>query len=114
VVVVEEVEKAADLHLAEARHVRQLPSRYNVNGVLGKESQISTHVWDGSRSEVQERTITRHETHCPCYGLAINVEVRDYPGLGKVIKVTKRDVGTRHGCEWKSSCRVVALRAISR
>lgn len=105
--VVEEISQSGgqSLFAAEARHMRLLPSNYNVGNVLEQPESSFNHGEWYRRSQEHDRVVSLHETSCPCCGLALNIETRIYPRLGRIIEVSQVDPKTQ---EWIT----VAMRVI--
>src|SRR5579859_7965179 len=81
---------AKPLSEAEARYIHQLPSAYNHGNVREKPEPPINLCKDWYRRDSgSERTIIRHETACPCCGLAMNVETHIYPGRGRIVEISQ-------------------------
>jgi len=94
--VVEEVPEANDLYEAEARHIQSLQATYNSANVYARPNPFPrSDDWYLRRPEEHETaTITRTKSSCPCCGMAVDIEVRHYPGLGRIVEVTQPNIKT--------------------
>ncbi len=91
--VVEEIEPPRGLDAAEARHIRALPSTYNV-GIVPEKTDTPVARDLGLRTQEQECTVIRHKTRCPGCGKAVEIEERVYPGLGRIVDIFVYDSKT--------------------